>query len=100
MGLPGVSKMTRPVSGRIDSATVSGVAQVTVVPSRPVVRTWSLPPYSGRIATMCGVRSTTQARSVAVSAAMPVANATASSHPSSAATERSNRSTPGFHSRW
>ena len=31
---------------------------------------------------------------------MPLAKATADSVPSSAATARSNRSVPGFHSRW
>ena len=32
------------VSGRMAAATSSGRAQVTVVPSRPVARTWSVPP--------------------------------------------------------
>ena len=70
-----------------------------MVPRAPLASRWSEPPYSGRTATTFGVPACTQASSVADSAAMPLANATASPVPSSLASAVSKRATVGFHSR-
>ena len=87
------------MSGRTAAATVSGVAQVTSVPSSPEASTWSVPPYSGRSATACRRPDRAAASRTAVSAAIPLANATDSDVPSSVARADSNRATVGFHSR-
>ena len=73
VGFAGDSMTTRPVSLRIASETWSMSVQVTVVPSSPLSSTWSVPPYSGRSATMCGLPAVTVASRHAVSAAIPVA---------------------------
>ena len=99
-GFAGDSTITRPVSGRIAAAISAASAKVTSVPSRPIPSRWSVPPYSGRTATTCGVPRWTVASRTALSAAIPEANARASSVCSSSATADSRRATVGFHSRW
>ncbi|OEJ57777.1 hypothetical protein BGM19_07140 [Streptomyces agglomeratus] len=99
VGLAGVSTITRPVSGRIASAMPSGSTKVTSVPSSPAFRRWSLHPYSGRTATTWRRPSLARARSTALSAAMPLAKATALSAPSSRASPSSKRAVVGLSSR-
>ena len=96
--MAGDSQMTSPVSGSSASAMASGLAQVIRVPSSPVASRWSVPPYSGRTATMCGVPACTQEIRAAEIAAMPLPKATACGVPSSAARASSKRATVGFHS--
>ncbi|AGP53210.1 hypothetical protein M271_07950 [Streptomyces rapamycinicus NRRL 5491] len=96
VGLAGVSTMTSPVSGRIASAIPAGSTQVTSVPSSPVSNRWSLHPYSGRTATTCRSPWAPRASRHALSAAMPLANATALSVPSSRARAVSKRATVGL----
>ncbi|CAM5599666.1 hypothetical protein SGRIM128S_06004 [Streptomyces griseomycini] len=99
VGLAGDSTSTRPVSGRSASATPAGSVQVTSEPSSPAVSRWSLHPYRGRTATTW--RSPVEPRTsrTALSAAMPLAKATAASVPSRRARAVSKRATVGLPSR-
>ena len=99
VGFAGVSTNTSPVSGRSAAATASGAAQVTSVPSSPDSSRWSLQPYSGRTATTCRFPCATAESRQAETAAMPLANATPCSEPSSPASARSNRATVGLPTR-
>ena len=103
VGFAGVSSTTRQVSGRTASATSSGPQNVVSTSSSPEASRWSVPPYNGRTATTwrapdpaCALA----ARTAAVTAAMPVENATDSAVCSRSASASSKRATVGFHSRW
>ena len=101
MGFAGVSSTTRQVPGRTASATPWGVQKVVSTSSSPEASRWSVPPYNGRTATTCRPPASAFAAStVAVTAAMPVENATDSAVCSRSASASSNRATVGFHSRW
>ena len=99
VGLPGVSTITSPVSGRIAPRTSSSSQKVTSAPSRPEPSRWSVPPYSGRTATMCRLPVAPGDRIAAVIAAMPEENATAASACLDPASPSSNRAIVGFQSR-